>query len=382
MKKITIVSDFYVPHWTGISKSIAYLAEAIKEDFVTSILTVRFDKNLALEEEKAGLKIIRRPYFFSLSRAKFSLSLIFYFLKNINKTDLVLINSPSIHILPISLIAKLFRKKILIFHQGDLVLPKGILNFLIEFLFNLSSLMSFYLATQLATYTEDYAFNSRLLKKFPKKTMAFIPPLPYFSEASEQKKSDIKIKNKLLKIKKDKKFLIGFAGRFTEEKGFDVLLKAGLELSKKRKDFVLIFAGQTNIAYEKTFSKNKTLVDALKNQLIFLGLLNDSQLKAFYQSLDLFVLPSRSECFALVQAEAMAQKTPVLVSNIVGARDAVKQTNFGLLFESEDADDLAKKIERCLAKLQIFDNRSAKISEYFDYKKSKESLLNFLNTVD
>lgn len=380
MKKVTIISDFYIPHWTGISKSITYLAEAIKEEFVTTVLTVQFKKKLPLEEQEAGLKIIRQPYLFSLSRAKFSFSLIFYFLKNINKTDIILINSPSIHILPISLITKLFGKKLLIFHQGDLILPKGLLNYLIEKFFDLSSLISFYLAKRLATYTSDYAVNSRLLKKFIKKTVAFVPPLPYFVEGEQQKSTDPEIEKKLLEFKKNKKFLIGFAGRFTEEKGFDVLLKAATQLSKKRKDFVLIFAGETNIAYEKTFLRNKALIDALENKLIFLGLLNDTQLKAFYQSIDLFVLPSRSECFALVQAEAMAQKTPVVVSNIAGARDPVRQTGFGLLFESENSHDLVEKIERYLSTSQIFHNQFRKVLKYFDHKKSKKALLDFLNT--
>lgn len=381
MKKVTIVSDFYIPHWTGISKSIAYIAEAIKEDFTTTVLTVQFDSELALKEKKDGLEIVRRPYSFSLSRAKFSFSLIFYFLKEINKTDIVLVNSPSIHVLAISLITKLFGKKLLIFHQGDLILPKGMVNYFIEFFFNLASLISFALAKQLATYTSDYALNSRLLKKFPKKTLSFIPPLPYFSQANKQEDLDIEIKKKLLKIKEEKKFLIGFAGRFTEEKGFDILLKAAAKLREKRKDFILIFAGKTNLAYEKTFSKNKALIDSLENELVFLGLLDDSQLKAFYRSLDLFVLPSRSECFALVQAEAMAQKTPVIVSNIAGARDPVKQTGFGLLFESENPDDLAEKIEEYLDKPQFVNDKFNKVLDYFDHKKSKEGLLNFLNTV-
>jgi glycosyltransferase involved in cell wall biosynthesis len=241
--------------------------------------------------------------------------------------------------------------------------------------------VGFFFAKKLATYTYDYASHSRLLKKFPKKTIAFVPPLPYFNPSNKQNKTDLKIKNKLSKIKKEKKHLIGFAGRFTEEKGFDILLKAGIELSKKRKDFVLLFAGQTNIAYEKTFLKNKLLVKALKDHLIFLGLLNDAQLNVFYQSLDLFVLSSRSECFALVQAEAMAQRTPILVSNIPGARDPVKQTNFGFLFESENSEDLEQKIEKYLNEPQIFDNQFSEVAKYFSYKKSKNDVLSFLNTI-
>lgn len=378
MKKVTILSDFYPPHWTGISKSVSYIVDAIEKEFLTTVLTVQFDKKLLLKEKRKHSMIRRFPKLFSVSRAQFSLSLLCYFVKNINQMDIVLINSPSIHILPISLISKIFKKKLLIFHQGDLILPNGLFNYLIEKLFDLASLISFALADQLATYTDDYAKNSRLLSKFPKKTTFFIPPLPYFVQNKNDKKSDSKLKNKLKKLKKQKMFLIGFAGRFVEEKGFDVLLKAAIKLSKKRKDFILVFAGETDISYEKTFFKEQVLINKLKNNLVFLGLLNDEQLISFYQSLDLFVLPSRSECFALVQAEAMAQKIPVLVSDIPGAREPVQQSSFGLLFELNNPDDLAKKIEEMLGKLGDFDNNYVKVIKYFNQEDSQKKLINFL----
>ncbi|MFA6814645.1 MAG: hypothetical protein WCR60_03825, partial [Patescibacteria group bacterium] len=176
MKKVTILSDFYPPHWTGISKSVSYIVDAIEKEFLTTVLTVQFDKKLLLKEKRKHSMIRRFPKLFSVSRAQFSLSLLCYFVKNINQVDIVLINSPSIHILPISLISKIFKKKLLIFHQGDLILPNGLFNYLIEKLFDLASLISFALADQLATYTDDYAKNSRLLSKFPKKTTFFIPP--------------------------------------------------------------------------------------------------------------------------------------------------------------------------------------------------------------
>jgi glycosyltransferase involved in cell wall biosynthesis len=377
MKKVTIVSDFYPPHWTGIAKAISYIAESIATEFSTTILTVQFDKKLAAIEKNQHLTIRRFPVLFSLSRAKFSLSLLVYFLKNIKRTDYVLINSPSIHILAISIISKIFKKKLLIFHQGDLILPKGKLNYVIEKFFNIASLLSFMMAKQLATYTNDYAKHSRLLGKFPQKTQAFIPPLPYFLNQETSRQLDSRLKNKLEKIKNKKMFLIAFAGRFVEEKGFDVLLKAAIKLRQTRKDFCLVFAGETDIVYEKTFVKEGHLITQLKNNLFFLGLLDDKQLQSFYQLIDLFVLPSRSECFGLVQAEAMAQKTPVLVSNIPGARDPVRQSTFGLLFEPNNPDDLAKKIDTMLNGLSGFDQYYNEVLKYFNYQDSQEKLINF-----
>lgn len=378
MKKITVVSDFYPPHWTGISKSIFYMLDSIKEEFLTTVLTVKFDNKLKSSEKTKSLIVERFPASFSLSRAKFSFALIVNFLKNIRETDIVLINSPSIHILPIAVISKIFKKKLLIFHQGDLILPKGIINYLIQKFFDLASLISFALANQLATYTEDYANNSRLLKKFPKKTQAFIPPLPYFSDTQVNFASDKQLKSRLDALKKAKTYLIGFAGRFVEEKGFDVLLKAAIKLKEKRDDFFLVFAGETKISYEKTFFKDQALVKKLKNNLIFLGLLNDIQLNSFYQSLDLFVLPSQSECFGLVQAEAVAKKIPVIVSDIPGARDLVKQTNYGLIFENQNSGDLMQKIEKMLINLESVDKNHKQVLRYFDQKKAQQALLSFL----
>lgn len=378
MKKITIVSDFYPPHWTGIAKSIFYLADSIKEEFLTTVLTVKFEKKLKSTEKSKSLIIKRFPASFSLSRAKFSFALIFYFLKNIKHSDVVLINSPSIHILPISVICKIFKKKLIIFHQGDLILPKGIINYLIQKCFDFTSFISFALADQLATYTQDYAKNSRLLKKFPKKTQSLILPLPYFSNTQLSLQFDKQLKSRLNALKKKKTFLIGFAGRFVEEKGFDVLLEAMIKLRKKRDDFFLIFAGETNISYEKTFFKDQALIKKLKDNLIFLGLLNDMQLNTFYQSLDLFILPSRSECFGLVQAEAMANKTPVIVSDIPGAREPVKQTGYGLLFTSKNPEALMVNIEKMLSNLKSFDENYKKVRQYFDQEKAQQDLLNFL----
>lgn len=380
MTKITIISDFYLPHWTGISKSIAYMAESIKKDFSITMLTVQFHKKLPLEENKDCLTVLRYPPLFTLSRAKFSLTLIIDFFKRIRQTDVVLINSPSIHILPVSLISKIFKKKLLIFHQGDLILPKGIINYFIEKVFDLATLISFASAKQLATYTSDYAKNSRLLSKFPNKTKEFIPPLPYFISKKIDRKKDFVLNNQLLKLKKQKKFLIGFAGRFVEEKGFDILLEAAVKFSQKNKNFILVFAGETNIVYEKTFIKKQYLINQLKNNLLFLGLLNDDRLQTFYEMIDLFVLPSRSECFGLVQAEAMAQKTPVLVADIPGARDPIKKTSFGLLFTANSSDDLIKKINKMSNELSSFNQKFNKVSKYFNYENSRKNFIEFIKS--
>ncbi|TEU08071.1 MAG: glycosyltransferase [Anaerolineales bacterium] len=44
---------------------------------------------------------------------------------------------------------------------------------------------------------------------------------------------------------------------------------------------------------------------------------------------DVFALPSRTDCFPSVQIEAMMCGTPVVATNILGAREVVRVTGMG-----------------------------------------------------
>ena len=335
-KKILFLTDYFYPHWTGLSKALLYWIQDIHRDFDITVLTVRNDKSLKQEEKIFSAKIIREDYLFSFSRSKYSVNILFKYLQIIKNQDVVFINSPSANIFPFAIIAKLHNKKLLIFHQGDLVLPRGTTNMAIEFLFNIFSYLSFLLADKLSTYTQDYAKHSRLLKFFLNKTENIIPPIHLStpSRAGRQRK----------KIKSKNSIVLGFAGRFVEEKGFDILFDAMPIILEKMHNICFVFAGETHITYENFFEKNKKKIEEFKNKVLFLGLLKDGDLVKFYKSLDFILITSRSDCFNLVQAEAMYAGIPSIVSGIPGARFLVKETKFGLIFEKDNPIDLANKI--------------------------------------
>ncbi len=61
-----------------------------------------------------------------------------------------------------------------------------------------------------------------------------------------------------------------------------------------------------------------------------LGLIVERQeLADFYAMCDVFALPSRTNCFPSVQIEAMMCGTPVVATNIPGAREVVRVTGMG-----------------------------------------------------
>jgi len=63
----------------------------------------------------------------------------------------------------------------------------------------------------------------------------------------------------------------------------------------------------------------------------------------------LFVLPSRTEAMGRVLLEAMASKKPIIASNVDGIPYYIKHGFNGLLFESENVEDLAEKIKIILS---------------------------------
>ncbi|HVA96860.1 MAG TPA: glycosyltransferase family 4 protein [Candidatus Acidoferrales bacterium] len=357
-QRVLLVTDFFYPHWTGIAKSVFSLTKALQDVFAITVLTVRFDKNLKQKEKVDDISIIRSDYLLTVSRSKYSFMIIVDFLRLVGKTDCVLINSPSANIVVFSILTKIFGKRLIIFHQGDLILPHGFHNRIIEKIFDFSCYVSFSLADKVATYTSDYAKHSRVIKPFLTK---FTPVLlPISIEKKEQRILPV-----IEKFTRQNKIVFGFAGRFVEEKGFDILFRAIPLVMEQLPNAHFVIAGQ-EMQYEDFFGKNKALFESVKNHLTFLGLLNGKELQQFYSGIDCIVVPSRSDCFNLVQAEAMLCGTPAIVSDIPGLRYLVKESGFGMTFKSESSESLAEAIVACSNKKQSIMKNEKKLRELLD----------------
>ncbi|EGU48945.1 hypothetical protein VIOR3934_21461 [Vibrio orientalis CIP 102891 = ATCC 33934] len=131
--------------------------------------------------------------------------------------------------------------------------------------------------------------------------------------------------------------LVGTAGRLEPVKGQDVLIQALCSLPK---NVHLAIAGDGS---ER--NRLKTLVNqlGLENRITFLGLVDD--MPQFYQSLDLFCLPSRSEGFPLSTLEAQSCGIPAIATD-VGATAETLCPETGTLVASENPLALASGILR------------------------------------
>ena len=124
-------------------------------------------------------------------------------------------------------------------------------------------------------------------------------------------------------------------------KGVDVLLKAMRDLEYK-----LMIVGDGDLrSYYEAKAKNLGIDDGV----VFTGRVSNEELSRYYQSADVFVLPSidKSEAYGMTLLEAMAHGLPVVASNLPGVRSLVGEDR-GLLVEPGDSSDLARVLTEIL----------------------------------
>lgn len=142
--------------------------------------------------------------------------------------------------------------------------------------------------------------------------------------------------------------VVGCVGRLSEDKGQDILIEASQDVLNKFPDVKFVFIGT---GFEKT---NKALVDSIASRskldrFILMGERND--VNTCFGLMDIFCLPSRTEGFPNVLAEAMLSKLPCVSSD---CGDARKLSNGHVsIAKINDPMDLADKITQILGLSKI-----------------------------
>ena len=138
-----------------------------------------------------------------------------------------------------------------------------------------------------------------------------------------------------------------------QKKGQDILVDALKKLVYEHKmtQISIDFIGDSEI--EECLSSKKhieTLIEEnnLNDYVNFLGTKSRQWIYENLRNYSLLVQPSRYEGFGLTVAEAMAAKVPVLVSNIDGPIEIIKNGEFGHFFKSGNSDDCALRIKEII----------------------------------
>jgi glycosyltransferase involved in cell wall biosynthesis/ubiquinone/menaquinone biosynthesis C-methylase UbiE len=343
MKLLTILT-YYAPHWTGLTTHAVRVAEGLAARGVeVTVLTIRHTPDLKRDEVINGVRVIRLLPVARFSRGMITPALLWAAPLLIRNHDVVQIHTPLPEGPIIAAWCRLLRRPLLMTHHGDLVMPPGLLNQAIQKIGYYVLLITGMLANGVTSYSRDYFEHSRLLRHFRKKINCIYPPVE-IPEPDPQAAHAWRHEMGL-----DDKLLIGFAGRWVEEKGFDFLLQAFPLILENFPNAHLVFAGDMEVIYDNFYRQCVPYLEPIKEHFTSLGLIRDPQTMAnFYALCDLFVQPSRSDMFALTQVEAMLCGTPVVASDIPGARVVVRETGFGRLTPAGQPGALAGSIAHVL----------------------------------
>jgi glycosyltransferase involved in cell wall biosynthesis len=106
---------------------------------------------------------------------------------------------------------------------------------------------------------------------------------------------------------------LAFLGRIHPKKGIENLLKGLVSLNGAVDSVMLTIAGDGDPAYLQTL-RQLTATLALASRVRFIGAVSGSEKERFFANADVVVVPSHTENFALVVAEALAHAVPVIAS--------------------------------------------------------------------
>ena len=169
---------------------------------------------------------------------------------------------------------------------------------------------------------------------------------------------------------------IGFIGRFSEpRKGLGILLEALPSIARIFPNVRILIAGPGE-GIEAMQSVNP----ALRNNLQFLGRINDAEKASFLKSLDLYVAPNTGgESFGIILAEAMAAGAPIVASDIPAFRHLLDDGRYGALFENGNPVSLAEQIIDLLKnqeKREHLRGQGLERARRFDWSQVSDEIMN------
>lgn len=368
--KILICLLYYFPHRTGLTIHVQRVAEElVRRGHEVTVLTARYSNDLPRDDTTMhkGVRIVRLWAPIKVSRGMVMPAYPWALYKLMREHDVVSVHTPAPETAFIAAMSVVTGKNIIVTHHGDLILPAGLGNRLIQ-----NGMFAMYTilakrAKHILAYSQDYAAHSYYLQPFMDKVSAVYPPIQMPAPDPHR------VEELRAEWSNNGGPIIGYAHRFVEEKRPDLALRALDVVNQTYPNARLVFAGEHKIPYENTWERNQSLVNQYADQLIFLGLLQDPQDMAnFYAACDVIVLSSDTECFALAQVEAMLCGTPVVMTDIPGGRVPVRETGMGKLARQGDWRSIGEAL------VEVISNREA----YVKPRAFIEQIFSFHETVD
>lgn len=282
-----------------------------------------------------GIKVKRLPYISKIANTNITPNLPYMLAKE--NFDILHTHLPTPWSADWSIImAKLKNKPLVVSYYND-VIGEGLASYIARFYNSTFLKILLKTADKIIIIQEDYIKFSPYLENYKDK----IEVVPCGVDIDKFKPLNNENTENII-------FFLSILDEFHKYKGLDYLLEALKTVKKEIPDVKLIVGGKGNLL---EYYKNLAESFGLKNNVEFHGFIPDEKIVDYYNNCKTFVLPSISssqEGFGIVALEALACKTPVISTEIVGVSDDLKKSNAGIVVPSKNPNKLADAIIRML----------------------------------
>jgi glycosyltransferase involved in cell wall biosynthesis len=347
--RILIVLTYFYPHKSGLTVYAIRQAQALAAlGHEVIVLTSQYDPSLPKEEWNQGVRILRLPVAFHLSKGVIMPRMPFEAYRLIGESDVVNLHVPQVDAALVALLAKLRRKPVVLTYHCDLIMPEGMINQLAGWAAGFANRISAGLADMIVHNTRDFAEHSDFLQKYLDKLTVIAPPI----EVEPVTQADVDRFYATYDLQPGHP-VIGMVARLATEKGVEFLVEAMMEVVKVQPQVRAVFVGEYQNVFGEEAYREKLLpmIESLGDRWTFLGVVSEIEKAVFYQICDVLVLPSinSTESFGMVQVEALTCGTPVIATDLPGVRQPVLTSGMGEIIPVRDAEALAKALIRVLS---------------------------------
>ena len=175
---------------------------------------------------------------------------------------------------------------------------------------------------------------------------------------------DCKIKNQC-DLKWQNSFYIACLGRIHKVKGYDIMLKAMPNILKTHSKIKLFIAGTDYGELEnlKKLANNLNIQDSVE----FVGQLDLENKNCFLKYAQCLVMPSHTENFGIVAAEALFHNTPVIASKNTPWQ-VLNDKNAGFHINNTP-ESIADSVIKLLKDIDLYKKNTAMVVEEFSFSK-------------
>lgn len=153
--------------------------------------------------------------------------------------------------------------------------------------------------------------------------------------------------------KKNSHLKIGYIKHLTPKYGPDVLLKAFAIIFKYFENLKLVMVGHGEMEEEL---KKMAIRLGIRDSVEFTGYLQNEQIPAVLEKVDIFAMPSIIEAFGVAALEAQAMEIPVVASKVGGISEVVLDKETGILVEPKNVDQFASALKMLIENFKMRKN--------------------------